>query len=149
MNWLRSRSSVFARAMKQNQVGIDETSAPNRLRADSEQVEDRHGRAPTPAGRRKHFRPIDHVDAPTQAAALLRLIQDWDHDYDDGRTLDHDRLSAIYRQMCVQNHWRQRDWGRIGRHFDLLTTNGRKPYATFFDDDGRPRRRRVYPIPKK
>lgn len=87
------------------------------------------------------------IDVATQVAALLELLQE--AGYPDGYQLCFKELNKVYREMCHQNTWRARGWVRIGRAFDVLTTNGEKPYANFYDDSGRVSRLRVYPIPSK
>lgn len=99
-----------------------------------------------PVARRKRVAPSKHIDADTHASALKQLLQEHGH-YEDGYMLTFTEIKNIYLEMCAHNHWRPRGWGSIARRFDLLTTGGAKPYQTFYDEDGRVRRLRVYPIP--
>ena len=99
----------------------------------------------SPARDRQYF--IQNIDAASQAAALLDLLQE--ADYPEGYQLNYAELRQVYREMCTQNRWRARGWISVGRAFDLLTTNGEKPYANFWTEDGRAQRLRVYPIPAK
>ena len=94
---------------------------------------------------RKRFGPALHMDAMTHAAALLELLRE--ADYPVGYMLNFAEIRKVYAEMCAQNRWRQRGWHSVGRAFDLLTTNGEKPYANFWGEDGRAQRLRVYPIP--
>lgn len=98
---------------------------------------------PTPSRRLM----VQHMDAASHAAALLELLQE--ADYPRGYQLNYAELSKVYREMCAQNRWRVRGWISVGRAFDLLTTNGEKPYANFWTEDGRAQRLRVYRIPAK
>ena len=99
------------------------------------------------AGNQSRVGTVHHMSLDAHAAALLDLLQD--ADYPTGYQLNFKELRKIYREMCAQNRWRERGWISIGRAFDLLTTNGRKPYANFWNEEGRAQRLRVYPIPPK
>jgi len=105
----------------------------------------RHGATARPP---KFRFPLEHINAEAHALALLTLIQE-EADEPAGQMLNHTIIRRIYDEMCWQNHWHPQGWVKVAKEFRLLTTKSAKPYATFYDDDGRPRRRRVYPIPKR
>lgn len=149
MGFFRSRRSEkvdFRKKLAGNEFDRDPEPVIDRFRADVEPTANRCSASRSLARLRKPSRPIEHLDSATHAQALLELMQAM-ADYSPGQMINFAELHKVYVEMCTKNHWRVRAWVTVGREFDSLTTNGAKPYATFFDENGRPRRLRVYPIP--
>lgn len=145
MGFFRSRRSEKVEA-RDKLPGREREPAFDQFRTDVEPTSNRCSAGRSLAKVRKPSRPIEHLDAVTHAKALLELMQAM-ADYSPGQMINFAELHKVYIEMCAKNHWRARAWVTVGREFDSLTTNGAKPYATFFDEDGRARRLRVYPIP--
>lgn len=128
-----------------NEVLRKRQPKPNRHTCSPERIRNQSGVVSTPKADRKRFGPAQHMTAETHATALLELLRE--ADYPPGYMLNFAEIGKVYAEMCAQNRWRQRGWHSVGRAFDLLTTNGEKPYANFWGEDGRAQRLRVYPIP--
>ncbi|MDO9384603.1 MAG: hypothetical protein Q7T86_17270 [Hyphomicrobiaceae bacterium] len=118
----------------------------NRFASDSDPTAAQSNRRAPRRRPPKFSRPIEHVNAATQAAALLQLLQE-ESDRFPGQMIGFAEIYKTYIEMCWQNHWREQGWAKVGREYNRLTTNGVKVYAMFYDEDGRGRRLRVYPLP--
>jgi hypothetical protein len=153
MGWFKSRHNGIAGSLDKDPVSSDEPFTVS-CRTGSEPVQNRFRtgaeartvRRALPSRLPKFSRPIEHIAAATQAAALLQLLQE-EVDQSPGQMIGFAEIYKIYVEMCWQNHWREQGWAKVGREFNRLTTNGAKLYAMFYDDDGRGRRLRVYRIP--
>lgn len=98
-----------------------------------------------PAQPRRHTDRLEHHSPQEHAVLLLEWIQ---------RNIDLNRgmifreaLQEYYAEAVSDAGWAARHWNPIAREFDLICTNGKKPYQWTADERGRMRRRRHYPIP--
>lgn len=138
-------TAVATKSRGPQEARVEASTRRPRKRADGELSSSQRGIVPEPIRDRNRFGPLAHMDALTMATALRDLVAD--AGYPPGTMLNFTEISKIYREMCIQNHWRERSWHSVGRVFDRLTTGGKKPYAYFADDNGRSQRLRIYPLP--
>jgi hypothetical protein len=118
--------------------------APGCVGSDSEQPGGSPGRTGSESVRRQLR--LQHRSAQEHAHRLLA----WVHanvDLDAFGLVLHQDVLVWYSEMCIEADLMERSWNPVGRAFDLLTTDGAKPYAWIFTKCGKKVRRRHYPIP--
>ena len=112
--------------------------------SDSAQPCDDPGRSGSESVRRPR---LQHRSPREHAERLLAWIQT-NIDLDAFGLVLHQDILVWYSEMCIETDLMERSWNPVGRAFDLLTTDGVKPYAWIFTKCGKKVRRRHYPIPR-
>ena len=111
--------------------------------SDSDQPCDDAGRS----GSELVWRPrLQHRSPHEHAERLVAWIQT-NIDLDAFGLVLHQDILIWYSEMCIETDLMECSWNPVGRAFDLLTTDGAKPYAWIFTKCGKKVRRRLYPIP--
>ena len=86
-----------------------------------------------------------HHDEEAHARLLLAYLE---RHRDDGGTPFAAAMQEAYMEAVNEAKWAPRPWNRVARAFDLLTTNGAKPYVYVTTRTGLRKRRRYYPVAK-
>ena len=89
----------------------------------------------------KRFR---YLSPSQQAKELLDWLRAHPNEF-AGQMITHKHILEYYERFCLERGVHYRSWNPIAKEFSLLTTGGRKVYASF-SVDGAPRRLRIYPI---
>jgi hypothetical protein len=85
------------------------------------------------------------MDAETNARKLISVMIGWGL---GGHSVPYAYMVEYHREMCRRLAWQPGPWNPVAAELRRLT-GGRKTYAWFKLEDGRPHRLRVYEIPHR